>query len=144
MTSKRKLIRDIAAIMSTSKIRGDKLAYYIIDKVLEWKLEKEEFGTAGDILGFIRGFNQAENNDVLKKTFTQEYCYYFSVILRERFPGGTIVYAPIIGHFLYKIQGKLYDITGEVDIDIYHDFEIYPDRLQKERIVRDCILKTNL
>lgn len=141
MTSKRKLIRDISAIISTSKTRGDKLAYYIIDKVLEWKSINEEVGTTGNILDFIQGFNKNENNDVLKKTFTQGYCYYFSVILRERFPGGTIVYAPIMGHFLYKIQGKLYDITGEVEVDTYHDFEIYPDYLQKERIIRDCVLK---
>lgn len=141
MASKRKLIREIAAIISTSKNRADKLAYYIVDKVLEWKLTKEEVGKDGDVLEFIRGFNRTESNNVLMDTFTKGYCYYFSVILRERFPGGKIVYAPIRGHFLYKIKGKLYDITGEVEVDIYHDFDFYPDYLEKERIIRDCILK---
>lgn len=95
-----------------------------------------------DIIEFISGFNCFENNDVLRNTFTRGYCYYFCVILRERFPGGVIVYSPLRGHFLYKIGKRLYDVTGEVkDIDVYYDFSDYPDRLQKERIIRDCILK---
>lgn len=39
-------------------------------------------------------------------------CYYFSIILHERFPGGTIVYDGVAGHFLYLYNNKLYDWEG--------------------------------
>ena len=95
-----------------------------------------------EVTEFIKGFTQFEVGDCLKNTFTQGYCYYFSLILRERFPGGSIVYIPVMGHFSYLLQGNLYDITGKIETEEkYYDFENYPDYLQKQRIVRDCILK---
>ena len=38
-------------------------------------------------------------------------CYYFSLILQDRFPGGEIYYDVIDGHFLYCYNGKYYDLT---------------------------------
>ena len=140
--SKRQLVREISAIISTNKKPVYKLAQYIIDKVLEWNSFSRSQNTAdGDVLRVIQGFNKHDDCSVLRKTFTLGYCYYFSIILRERFPDGVIVYSPTRGHFFCKIDGKLYDVTGEAEVDIYYDFDNYPDLLQKERIVRDCILK---
>ena len=49
-----------------------------------------------------------------------------------------------MGHFMYLLEGSLYDITGSVETEnIYYDFEKYPDYLQKQRIVRDCVLKVS-
>ena len=94
------------------------------------------------VIAFISHFRHFESGSVLVNTFTQGYCYYFSIILRERFPGGKVVYSPVMGHFMYLLNGNLYDINGMVECnEDYYDFEEYPDPLQKQRIVRDCILK---
>lgn len=72
-----------------------------------------------------------------------ENCYYFAVILKDRFPGGDIYYDVINGHFSYKYNGVHYDHTGAFVPDGYlvrwDDFDDY-DCIQKARIVRDCIL----
>ena len=39
-------------------------------------------------------------------------CYYFALILRDRFPGGIIYYDVINGHFIYQYNGNYYDWTG--------------------------------
>lgn len=93
-------------------------------------------------------------------------CYYFAVILRERFltKSPTIYYDVIHGHFLTLIGDKLYDASGiayklssdemnkinrtqlwhpiELDFDIiivnWQYFSKY-DSKQYERIDNDCI-----
>ena len=40
-------------------------------------------------------------------------CYYFAKILQDRFPEGEIYYDVVWGHFVYKIEGRFYDWTGE-------------------------------
>lgn len=68
-------------------------------------------------------------------------CYFFSLILQSSF-GGEIYYDVINCHFITKIEDEYYDWKGIVkDIGFlvkWNDFESY-DRLQKERIIRDCI-----
>lgn len=90
-------------------------------------------------------------------------CYYFSVILKERF-SGVIFYDVIHGHFLTLINHCFYDASGlvykldkeeqsilnnlkntyiELKYGIivvnWDTFSLY-DSLQKERIIRDCLL----
>jgi len=71
-----------------------------------------------------------------------ENCYYFALILKDRFPGGEIFYDVINGHFSYKYKGKHYDHTGVINPDGYlvnwEKFDDY-DSIQKKRIIRDCI-----
>lgn len=73
-------------------------------------------------------------------------CYYFAIILKDRFPNGKIYYDVRCGHFVFKYQNQYYDWTGIANLDGYFnylvewdEFDKY-DSLQKERIVRDCIL----
>lgn len=73
-------------------------------------------------------------------------CYYFALILKDRFPEGIIYYDVINGHFMFVYEGGLYDWTGEVALRDIHGiliewdaFQNY-DHLQKERIIRDCIM----
>lgn len=70
-------------------------------------------------------------------------CYYFAVILKDRFPDGDILYDVINGHFVFKYQGKLYDWLGIVKASRclipWDSFGEY-DYLQKQIIVRDCIM----
>lgn len=74
--------------------------------------------------------------------WTNKNCYFFAVILQSAF-GGDIYYDVVKGHFVLQLEGNLYDWTGKVnDCDIlvkWKDFERY-DKLQKERIIRDCIM----
>ena len=70
-------------------------------------------------------------------------CYYFALILKDRFPEGRIFYDVIIGHFVFIYKEKAYDWTGlcdstEVLVD-WENFDKYDDLL-KRRIIRDCIL----
>ena len=98
---------------------------------------------ADDVLRFIRRFFGSE------QTFTSGCCYWFAYILTSRFEDGEIVLAVIENHFLTRIHGRLYDITGDVTekyessvLVSWCDMDAY-DVLQKERIVRDCILFLN-
>lgn len=75
--------------------------------------------------------------------WTTGNCYYFSLILKDRFPTGAIFYDVIYGHFIFKHKNKYYDWTGEIDPKGYlvewDKFEEY-DSFQKEVIIRDCVL----
>ena len=70
-------------------------------------------------------------------------CFYFSVVLLSRFPEGTIYYDVIYGHFVFNYNNKFYDWTGEIEPKGYlvewDKFDEY-DRLQKQVIIRDCLL----
>lgn len=70
-------------------------------------------------------------------------CYYFSFILKDRFPDGVIYYDVIDGHFIFKYKKKYYDWSGEIYPEGYlvewDKFDEY-DSLQKQVIIRDCIL----
>ena len=93
------------------------------------------------VLDFINKFLAYEENEVLLKTFTSGFCYYFAIILRERF-GGEVVYDPIEGHFLLLLEGLLYDITGEATAK--HKVYYCPLEWKAEKsIVNGCILKVD-
>lgn len=70
-------------------------------------------------------------------------CYYFSLILKDRFPDGIIYYDVIDGHFIFRYQECYYDWSGEIHPDGYlvewDKFEQY-DSSQKQVIIRDCIM----
>lgn len=72
-------------------------------------------------------------------------CYYFAIILKERFPEAIIKYLVIDNHFVTEINGRLYDIRGDITdiVEIeqlinWSDMESCDELLYK-RIVRDCI-----
>lgn len=75
--------------------------------------------------------------------WTDGNCYYFAIILKDRFPEGEMYYDVIYGHFVFKYQNEYYDWNGAVRSIGYlvewDKFEEY-DFLQKERIIKDCIL----
>lgn len=71
-------------------------------------------------------------------------CYFFAAILKARFPKGRIMYDVVDGHFLFNLNRKYYDFTGQVKNPEGHlrvswdDFDNY-DKYQKRCIQRDCI-----
>lgn len=102
---------------------------------LNFKTKREK------VLFFIDNFKRFESHHVLENTFLKGYCYYFGVILKDRF-GGQLLYDEKDGHFVTKINRYLYDIRGDVT-------EIYKGRLlldekkwkQKQDVVYGCIEK---
>jgi hypothetical protein len=92
------------------------------------------------VLKFISKFKKY-NSDALEYTFMNGYCYYFSIILQERF-GGEILYDQIEGHFLFLYKDNLYDIRGNVT----HLYDISKlinkdEWLRMDSIIRGVILK---
>ena len=69
-------------------------------------------------------------------------CYYFALILSDRFSGGEICYDVIYGHFVFAIGERYYDWTGEVSpkgiLVKWSEFDKY-DQLVKKRVVNDCL-----
>ena len=101
------------------------------------------------ILVFIENFKKS-NKNAIEDLFMNGYCYYFAIILNERFSGsGTIMYIPIYNHFCYRIGGTLYDISGKIvddeKINLAEPWNEYKnqDNLESYRIIRDCILKAS-
>lgn len=89
------------------------------------------------ILEFIKVF-QSPSNHIL---FTECACYWFSVILHQRFPDSSIVYDPQQVHFATKIHGVVYDITGIVEDDAdYIDWEYYSSHFDDaDMVIEYCI-----
>lgn len=101
------------------------------------------------ITNFISKFKKYESNNVLIKTFTEGFCYYFSLILKSRFPEGKIFYNTM-NHFVFKLDDRLFDITGDCT-DIWtnkylYDWEEFQrlEPLEVKGITRDCINKNNV
>ena len=113
------------------------------------------------VLEFInRRFPDSSKSDA---KWTSGNCYYFALILKDHF-NGDIYYDVSQGHFFTLINDGLYDATGlAYKLDLYEQeliknknktyvdlkygftivnweqFDLY-DSLQKERIIRDCIM----
>lgn len=64
-----------------------------------------------DILTFIEDFKKFGTGKEIEDCFSNGYCYYFAIILKERFPEGEIFYN-ITNHFVFKYNNEFYDITG--------------------------------
>ena len=96
-----------------------------------------------EILKFITDFRRFDKDNTIIKTFTEGYCYYFAIILQERF-GGQILYDPIAGHFITFINNKYYDITGDITEIYKNNTNLYDKTIwmSSESIIRDVILKT--
>ena len=91
---------------------------------------------------------QDEVLEFIHRRFPTDYnwksgnCYFFAVILHEKYKCSTIYYDVIDGHFCVKIGDKYYDWEGvyypAAPIE-WDNFDEY-DSLLKQRIIRDCIL----
>lgn len=75
--------------------------------------------------------------------FLDGNCYYFAQCLLLRFVDGEVLYDVIYGHFVFKYQDKYYDWSGQIEPQGYlvswDKFDEY-DSLQKQVIIRDCIM----
>lgn len=90
-----------------------------------------------EISRFLKRFH---DYDTVDEIFTNGCCFWFAVTMVLRFQG-KLMYDPIYGHFVTKIDDHLYDITGDVT-EKYNPipWEDIHDETYKQRIVRDCIM----
>ena len=82
--------------------------------------------------------------DFIKRRFENDCnwkngnCYYFAIILKDRFNDGEIFYDVMDGHFIFCHNGTFYDWSGKINPTNYlinwNHFDEY-DNLQKERIL---------
>ena len=86
------------------------------------------------ILNFIKQFESA------KHMFLNGKCYWFAVILRERF-NGKLYYNPIMNHWACLINNELYDVTGMIVNTCYEPWPdcVADDTLLYHRLINQCI-----
>lgn len=88
-----------------------------------------------EILKFISRFPDAN--------WLNGNCYYFAIILKDRFPDGEIYYDVWNGHFIFKLEDTYYDWRGIVhDIGLpicWDTFEESYDKYQYKKIIENCI-----
>lgn len=69
-------------------------------------------------------------------------CYYFALILKDRFPGGAIYYDVVYGHFVYCINGRYFDWSGEITpkgkLVEWESIDKY-DYFVKQRVFEGCV-----
>lgn len=97
------------------------------------------------IVKFIEDFKQYDTDGTLEKTFLNGYCYWFAYMLDGRFLNARIQYEPIEGHFVTEIDGRYYDIRGDVT-DIYKESKVWYSEdycFEFDSIVNGCIMKTD-
>lgn len=93
---------------------------------------------------FTDRFTQNGTNEGVINCFTNGCCFWFASCLFERFINSDpdIVYDVVANHFGCLIEGRVYDITGDVT-DKYNWeswYEAYFDDIARgARIYRDCI-----
>lgn len=112
------------------------------------KYSQQEKAEDTEITKFIEGF-KSFGHDVVS-CFTRGYCYWFSFILNTRFPGGTICYNTM-NHYVYRYEGRLYDITGdcteEWDNGFLYTWDEYTEMesgsCHLNRLIQCCILKNS-
>ena len=95
---------------------------------------------------FIHQFN-AFGDDV-RKCFSYGMCYHFSHILGFRFRDEDThcLYDPVNNHFATQINGRIYDITGDITEETIYSWVLwktiyYQDPKLAARVMRDCMWK---
>ena len=98
-----------------------------------------------NVYSFINRFTNHNRNQAVIDCFTMGCCYWFAYILYTRFKRynhAHMVYDTIANHWGCYIDGKVFDITGDVT-EKYQwerwDKFIYKDVALTRRLVRDCI-----
>ncbi len=95
-----------------------------------------------EIMDFIKKTNEFDKNGDLTNFFMRGYCYYYALMLQERF-GGELVYDEILGHFYCLIDGNLCDFTGCTPLkpEISRGLSRKDEWAKRKTIIDGCILK---
>ncbi len=93
-----------------------------------------------DVDKFLERFHDSNDIDTV---FTEGCCYWFAFVLYVRFltKGATLMYDAVANHFATKIDGIVYDITGDVTNKYsWKNWDSITDEALLSRIRRDCIM----
>ena len=96
-----------------------------------------EQSKTAEVAKFLKRFHLNRDVDVV---FTCGCCYWFAVILHQRFPHSRIMYDVIGNHFVTEIGGRLYDVTGDVTgkYDVI-PWDTFKNTDHGTKIIRDCV-----
>lgn len=72
------------------------------------KLEEHQ-----EVLEFIGDIKRFDVHGDITNLFTKGYCYGFSLMLKQAFKHGQIVWDKYNGHAVFMLHNKYYDINGE-------------------------------
>ncbi len=100
-----------------------------------------------EVLGFIDRFTLKGKHQQVIECFTSGCCYWFAHILVYRFmnrmPMPTIMYSPEDNHFATMINGRVYDITGDVtdqaNWETFGNYYREASHSSHDALLRDCI-----
>lgn len=97
------------------------------------------------VINFIDRFTDRGKRHEVIDTFSNGCCYWFATILYERFIDYChcyVVYDQVANHWGTKIDGRVYDITGDVSDNYnWRDWFVVvsEDEALAARLARDCI-----
>lgn len=95
------------------------------------------------VLNFISRFTCRGRFEQVVESFTHGCCWWFAYILNSRFQeyDPVIMYDEVMNHFGTKINGRVYDASGDVTKEFdWKPWSEFPDPLVKERIEKHCIM----
>ncbi len=95
-----------------------------------------------EVLGFLSRFTNGGKSSGVTDVFANGCCYWMAYILAERFSAddAVIMYDEAMDHFGTRIDGVVYDITGNVTgFYDWHPWDELEDDALRSRITRDCI-----
>lgn len=98
------------------------------------------------VLDYIKQFRDFGPD--VETLFSRGMCYHFMILLRQRFGSAhcSIMYDQVANHFATLIEGRIYDITGDITDNPEYKWERWSDVKKSDPalakiIRRDCILK---
>lgn len=95
------------------------------------------------ITAFINNFKSLHVREI-EDAFMCGNCYWFAHILTSRF-GGNIMYMPVDNHFISKIDGRYFDVRGDITRDVenakmyFWNTYINEDASDYYHVMRDCV-----
>lgn len=85
-----------------------------------------------EIEKFLKELRECFPDGIAKKVFTEGSCARLSFMLKEMYPEGDVMWNE--DHATFRYQGRLYDITGEVQDENYLKLEEHYNKKQIEKI----------
>lgn len=126
--------------------------YHTDSRIQDWSETQYKLGAAHDVINYIamfRWFGGRKNVQVITNVFTNGFCYFFALLLKDVFARGDLVELDGFSHVLWQdTDGKVYDINGlwtrdctvskEFDADKYRHKKFCNIRFVDERPIEDC------
>lgn len=101
-----------------------------LQEELDFINEQVSLGGKKEVLTFIADIlfhsgNDFDKTETIRSLFANGYCYYFSKMLQDAFPGGKICLCYPYGHIAYIYDSVAYDIDGisSAETDMYIPIE---------------------